>query len=305
MTECQRIIESGFLSPAYLSEEIRNDYMITSEMKKVWTIELDLLRFFSELCEKHHLQYWVGFGTLLGAVRHHGFIPWDDDVDVWMPREDYEKLLAIPGKDIPETYFIQTTLNDQDYYSAFARLRNSNTTGILVSGNNRCNNGIYIDIYPLDGMEKNLKKQKRRSEYIRALNVIAHAHLYNVNPHPLTRMIHAVTHLPFAHLNCRWIYTRVNELAGSVDWKDTDRVGIVVFWPYPFEKTNYDKKWFAETISMPFEGMTVNVPKGYDRILTTLYGNYMVFPPVEKRGSWHDFTFYPDIPYTAFNKTAR
>ena len=302
MTECQKITASGFIGTQYLEEEIRDGYTVSSEMKKVWTIELDLLRVFIQTCNKYNLRYWAGFGTLLGAVRHKGFIPWDDDLDVWMPRDDYERLLIISKDSFSFPYFLQTTLNDDDYYSAFARLRNSNTTGVLVSGNNHCNNGIYIDIYPLDGIDSNLKRQKRRSQYIRFLNVMAHAHLYNVNPSILTKTMNKLTHLPFVHYNYHKTYNKVNELARKVGWNDADQVGIVVFWPYPFDKTHYDKKLFSESIDLQFENITVKAPRGYAEILTRLYGNYTQFPPIEDRGKWHNFTFDPDQPYTTFKK---
>ncbi len=300
MTECQRLTESGFISESFLKEETRDEYLISADMKKVWAIELDLLHEFIRICRENKLQYWVGFGTLLGTIRHKGFIPWDDDLDVWMPREDYEKLLSIPANQIDEPYFLQTTLNDTDYYSAFARLRNSNTTGILVSKNNRCNNGIYIDIYPMDGMEDSLIRQKIKATYIHIKNVIAHAYLYNINPSPITRLINKVMHLSFIRYDYHKTYKKVNKLAASKEWYQAHKVGIVVFNPYSFGKIYYDKDGFSETLSMPFENMTVNVPKGYDKILGILYGNYMEFPPVDKRGNWHSFTFLPDIPYTEF-----
>ena len=112
MTECERLITNGSIEPTFLQEEVRNNYVISSNMKKVWAVELDLLKKFIELCEKYQLTYWVGFGTLLGAVRHHGFIPWDDDMDVWMPRADYERLLQLTPDVIGEPYFLQTTMND-------------------------------------------------------------------------------------------------------------------------------------------------------------------------------------------------
>ena len=297
MTECQRIIEQGFINREYLNQETRDDYLITTEKKKVWVIELDLLRTFIDICKKYSFRYWVGFGTLLGAVRHQGFIPWDDDVDVWMPRADYDRLLEISKDDIPFPYFLQTTLNDDDYYSAFARLRNSMTTGILVSGSNKCNNGIYIDIYPIDGQFNNKTKQKRISRYIYGLNVAAHAYMYNVNPNPVTKALHKFLRFPFIPYDYRRTYKYVNTLARKVAWNSTDTVGIVVFWPYPFEKTTFRKEDFEKSISAKFENLDVQIPAGYDRILTTLYGDYMKFPPLEKRGAWHNFTFDPDRPY--------
>lgn len=305
MTECERIVDKGIVSSSFLETEVRNDFAIPEKMKKVWTIELDLLDEFKRICAENDLRFWVGFGTMLGAVRHKGFIPWDDDMDVWMPREDYNKLLDLDLK-LEKPYFLQTTLNDNDYYSSFARIRNSNTTGILVSGQNRCNNGIYIDIYPLDGLYANDLQQWLLSKYIRVKNVAAHAYMYNINPSPVTKMMHRVLRLPFVPYNYKKVYKSVNKLASAVKWEKASKVGMVVFAPYAHEHNMFDKADFEETEWVPFENTTVPIPRGYSNVLSVLYGDYMTFPPVEKRGEWHNFTFEPDVPYTEYmqGKTA-
>lgn len=302
MTECERIVKSETVPESFLLPETRNDYEITARQKKVWLIELDLLREFDSLCKAHGIRYFAGFGTLLGAVRHHGFIPWDDDLDVWVPREDYERMLKINSKTVPHPYFLQTTLNDRDYYSAFARLRNSNTTGILVSQHNKCNNGIYMDIYPLDGIHKNPLTQYVREARIKIMNVVAHAYVFNINPSRVTHAIHDILHLPFIAYNPQKTYRTVNALAASQPWNDGERVGTVVFAPYKHNQNIYCKEDFSSAEVVPFEFLNIPIPKGYQRILTTIYGDYMRFPPVEIRGTWHNFTFEPDIPYMEYCK---
>ena len=196
MTECERLIKEGKLSEEFLKEETRNDYTISTDMKKVWAVEIDLLKKIIDVCKKHNLIYWAGFGTLLGAVRHKGMIPWDDDLDIWMPREDYDKLIKLDQEEFGFPYFLQTTENDEDYYCPFARLRNSNTCGLLVSKKNKCNNGIYIDIIPIDGLSKHGVLQSIRIRTVNFLNVISNAYIYNVNPSKITRLIHKILNLP-------------------------------------------------------------------------------------------------------------
>ena len=301
MTECERIVKKGIISSSFLESEVRDDFEIPEKMKKVWIVELDLLDKFKQVCIDNDLRFWVGFGTMLGAVRHNGFIPWDDDMDVWMPREDYNKLLALNLK-LETPYFLQTTLNDKDYYSSFARIRNSNTTGILVSGSNQCNNGIYIDIYPLDGMYKNEIQQWIVSKYIRVKNVAAHAYMYNINPNPVTKAMHGFLHLPFIPFDYKRVYRSVNKLASKVKWDNASKVGMVVFAPYAYEHNIFDKADFEETDWLTFENTSVPVPHGYDHILSVLYGDYMEFPPVDKRGQWHNFIFEPDVPYREYGE---
>ena len=102
MVPLQLKIDETFFLP-----EERNGYMVSSEMKKVWAVELDLLNEFARVCDKYRLKWFAHAGTMLGAVRHHGFIPWDDDIDVVMPREDYERLCSIGSSEFSRPYFFQ------------------------------------------------------------------------------------------------------------------------------------------------------------------------------------------------------
>ena len=299
MTEVERLLENGFITMEFLEPEVRCDYKISTEMKKVWAIEMDLFREVSRVCEEHHLRYWITYGTLLGAVRHKGYIPWDDDFDIMMPRADYQKLIRLQ-KEFKAPYFFQTTQNDVDYYSSFARLRNSNTTGILVSPNNRCNNGIYIDIYPLDGAPKTPLKRKWVLFLNQTRNVLAHAYVFNINPSKLTRLAHKILHLPFVPYDPVKTYKKVNGTAAKVKWKDADRVGLIAF-PFKYgEEYLSDKKNFRKTVWLDYEFMKMPAPAGYDQFLRDNYGEYMEFPPVEDRGAWHDFVFEPDVPYKEY-----
>ena len=300
MTETERIVAQGIVDADFLKPEVRDEYEVTAEAKKIWAIEIDLLRKFDEVCRKHGLRYWAGFGTMLGAVRHHGFIPWDDDVDVWMPREDYNKLLKLPQSEFGAPFFLQTTMNDDDYYSAFARLRNSNTTGILVSKYNKCNNGIYMDIYPLDGLHPNKNLQMVNSYNVRIRNLMAHAYMFNINPRLITRIISKVLRSGIIPFNHRKTYQKVNRIAMKRKWADASEGGIVVFWPYAYAHNHFRKDAFQDTVYLPFEHISVPVPSGYKHVLRVLYGDFMKFPPVEQRGQWHDFFFEPDVDYKTY-----
>ena len=150
MTEIDRIIESGRVAPTFLTEEIRNDFFVSIERKKLWTVLLDLLIELDEVCTRNNLRYFILGGTLLGAVRHKGFIPWDDDIDVCMPREEYEKLLKLQNE-FKHPYFLQTPYTDPNFFWSSTKLRNSNTTQIVdMFKYQGFNQGICITIFPLD-----------------------------------------------------------------------------------------------------------------------------------------------------------
>ena len=117
------------LDENFFREEIRCGYKVSEKMKKVWAVELNLLEQFDKLCRENNLQYFVDSGTLLGAVRHQGFIPWDDDIDVVMFRDDYEKLKIIAKDAVSSPYFYQNSYNDLMIW-AFSKLRDSRTTAI-------------------------------------------------------------------------------------------------------------------------------------------------------------------------------
>ena len=117
------------LPQGFLNAETRCDYIITEKMKEVWAVELDLLVEFDRICKKHGIKYVASGGTMLGAVRHHGYIPWDDDIDLMMTREEYEKLCSIASSEFKHPYFFQTEDTDPGFMRYLARLRNSDITG--------------------------------------------------------------------------------------------------------------------------------------------------------------------------------
>ena len=122
------------------------------ELKRLQLVELDILKEFIRVCNELNVKYFLDSGTLLGCIRHGGFIPWDDDIDVSMPREDYEIFLKEGQKLLKNKYFLQTYKTDPEYTMGFAKIRNSETTFIESSVKNlKINHGVYIDIFPLDG----------------------------------------------------------------------------------------------------------------------------------------------------------
>lgn len=134
-------------------EEEIDGYVVSSKVKKVWAVELNMLKIFDVLCRKHGLQYYACYGTLLGAVRHKGFIPWDDDIDVFMMRDDYMKLLQIAPNEISEPYFFQNVYTDSMVWG-FSKIRDSRTTAIeFPDMNESFHQGLFIDIFPIDSTD--------------------------------------------------------------------------------------------------------------------------------------------------------
>ena len=159
--------------------DLRNDFynkericghVVTEKMKRIWAVQLDLLREFKQICEENGLRYFLWSGTLLGAVRHQGFIPWDDDIDVAMPREDYDRFRSLAGQGLKKPYELQTNENDSGIFrGGLMRFRNSDTTGVEIQDVERfCNWGIWIDILALDYIYKD---EAKRGEQFRKIGI--------------------------------------------------------------------------------------------------------------------------------------
>lgn len=152
------------LPDSFLQEEIRCGHLITKKMKEVWAIELDLLMELQRVCTKYDLKLCAESGTLLGAVRHQGFIPWDDDIDVAMPREDYIRLCEIAKEEFASPYFFDYYGSDVTFDNGFAKLMNLNTT--FLQNNTLAYQGIFIDIFPLDNIPDDEGERIMQGQYI-------------------------------------------------------------------------------------------------------------------------------------------
>lgn len=293
------------LPQGFFSVEERSGYIVSEKVKRIWAIELDLLFKFDQICKKHGIKYQLGYGTLLGAVRHRGFIPWDDDVDVWMKREEFNKLLKV-SNEFQHPYFLQTALSDRKYLVLGARLRNSMTTGVvkgMASSNYNC--GIYLDIYPLDGYIESktllflqlIEKQfvSKCMEIFQSSNKLRgfRSVIYLVLK-PIIKL------MPYSTWN-RWFENVIARYTGVVKrWSYVN--GMVwrnrrSYWIWEQEIEELEK--------ISFEGFVFPITSHYDTVLRRIYGNYMEYPLSEELIQYHvnDVVFDPDSPYTEyFNK---
>lgn len=257
------------------------------EMKK---IELNILIYFTEVCEENNLRYYLGGGTLLGAVRHKGFIPWDDDIDVMMPRPDFQKLLSLSINN--ENYNIIKP-GTAGYYYNFAKLVDTRTIleekGIkLIDGL-----GVYIDIFPLDGMPETPDARKKRFKELNSIRK-------RINN---TCLLKPKFHRnPFAYLNaCRIYNSNKNIDLSSLQKKYLDSALKNSFDDSEFvfaaggaygARDIFPGKWFEKEIELQFENLSVKAFNGYDFYLTQLYGDYMTLPPEDKRVTPHHSIVY-------------
>lgn len=297
MTECERIVEQGKLPQSFFNQEIRCDFLVTTERKKIWAIEIDLLLEFDRVCKKYGLKYFLFWGSLLGAVRHNGFVPWDDDTDIVMPRKDYEFLLGVKDE-FQHPYFFQTPYTDNGFFYAHAKLRNSNTTAwdkpFAYQGTNF---GIFLDILPLDNVL--LEGGQERFDTINKLILDNSTAMKLSNPNPAEKDLQRIANYdgkdPFVR------YEEIHRIARQFEKQKTDYVSCLACTTYGYKRDTFVAEDFVNQVMIPFEGILFPVPQGFERVLETSYGNWKEMPPLEKRGGWHgNLLFEPDVPYSDF-----
>ncbi len=282
----------------FFQEEERSGFLVTEKRKKVWAAGLRMLELFDTVCRKYDLKYFVYYGTLLGAVRHQGFVPWDDDIDVVMLREDYEKFQAVAPAEIQEPYFFQNSYTDRLLWP-FSKIRDSRTTAIepkfaKVEGFHQ---GIFMDIFPLDSVPDGKNMQFPVIEEIQKL-------LWNIVMIPRQVLVELsggkemildpgfIVDLVKEDVRYRF---RVFEEFMASHFGETEQVNYILYEMYPTHYRSTKLKWFQETVYLPFEHLRVPAPAEYDQILTQSYGDY--HKPVRGGTEHEDIILEPEIPY--------
>ncbi len=281
----------------FFKEEMRDGFLVSEKMKKVWYIELNLLQEFDRVCRKYNLRYFADYGTLLGAVRHKGFIPWDDDIDVTMLRVDYEKLKEVASDEFKEPYFFQNSYTDCMIWP-ISKLRDSRTTAIeFPSIGTEFNQGIFIDIFPLDDVFDELEKNKRL--YIMKREMWKSI----VDERGLLKEVESGKRflLPYdilTELLSLPIRDRMKEFETfcQIHFGESENIN---FLTSHFNGSSARKSaWYRDVMYLPFEYIQMPVPVDYDLRLKAQYGNYHEFV---RSGSDHEgIIFEPDIPYKKY-----
>lgn len=255
----------------------------TENLKK---IELEMLIYLDQLCKKENLRYYICGGTLLGAVRHKGFIPWDDDIDVVMPRPDYQKLIDQWKDD--ERYRLLSE-RDRGYYYNFAKLVDKRTTLKELKEKPLEGLGVYLDIFPLDGMPE---EESARMEHFQELDRLRHqVTVFSRFPHFRKNVFCILQDTGI------WLVNMCKSLP------DAQKRLLDAALQYPYDESKYiyspggaygakdifPQSWFEGTVPLEFEGAMVEAPAEYEKYLRQLYGDYMQLPPEAERVSHHRF----------------
>lgn len=263
---------------------------------------LEIAKKFIKVCEILNLKYFALGGTALGAIRHKGFIPWDDDIDFCMPRADYERFLKEGQKLLPDYLFIQTHITDKNYFCPFAKIRDCNTTAIEDGDKDLIiNHGLWIDIFPLDGLpDSDLKRKyyefldekffRRRMLPYRYKNLSMRGKIQNF----VCRLL-----VP----SKRMAYCLSSKIARKYDFCKSK----YVWWNWNSRiRKNFLRIWFESWKYVEFEGTMIRVPEKYSEYLKEHYGNWEELPPLNQRKSVHSMIIVNlEKPYTDYYKNGK
>ena len=274
-----------------------NEYNVKSyeeKYRKIQLIEFEMLNEVDRICKKHGIRYYLCGGTLLGAVRHSGFIPWDDDLDIFFPRKDYIKFAEIAPKELPDTMFYQDWHNEFDYPYNFAKIR--------MNGTKFCQNeiqhlnmhhGIFIDIFPLDSVPVNEKERTKYLTKVTRLKTLMAVRYMSFKKNGSLRSIPECIAIFFARVffSKKQIHNKLDNLIMKYDYQDTGLYGQET--GMNALKEVYPVKWFSKQGSISFEGkdFPCTENKYIDEYMTFFYGDYMTPPPDEQKCQVHDTTY--------------
>ena len=267
------------IDDSYLEDEIRDGFYIPSMTKRTWAMELTVLDLIDSICSKHNITYFADWGTYLGAIRHKGFVPWDDDLDICMHRNEFNKFLAVAKEELPEGYSIMSFHNN-DYSWKF--IYN------IVPNDHMCFTPEYlkshysfpyivaIDIFIIDNISDDDSIEQSRNEQVkRLLNEADKISLSEQSePDKLNKM--------------RALYDEAEKLLQLENEHDTERVVQKVPWGVYHNRT-YDKSDFINAVRVPFEMTSVPVPLCFNKILSSKYGNFM---NIVFGGGGHNYPYY-------------
>ena len=259
----------------FLKEEIKLGYTISLEMKKVWAVQMDLLQVLLDVCDRHGLRIYADGGTLLGAIRHQGYIPWDDDIDMVMLREDYDKLMELT-EEFQNPYFLQNVYTDPHYTHRHAQLRNSETACWSQNEKGcpkRFNQGIFVDIFPADSIPQSPRHFARyyKKEGVARQKFRLVSKLTNAFPEPLYMFFRNKT----SFLSDKKRYAEYENVLRSVKAMCHGNVCEISFkHNYPLMQIDD----FDEPVLVDFEYMKMPVPQNSHRLLELQYGSDYMTP---------------------------
>lgn len=261
----------------YFLGEVRDDFFVKPMVKCLWAAEIEVLSEINMICINHNLHWFAGYGTLLGAARHKGFIPWDDDMDIYMLRSDYNKFIHFAQSELPAGFRLYSPYTSDAWDQPHCLVRNSEEINYApehLAAFHACPYAVGVDIFPLDAFPSGSEGS--------ALSTLASVFLHNCRQVD-TNLEEVLENLPELEAICHTKFdpsrNLKNQLLRAADkacqcFDISECDNITNYLTYAINEKRFQKEWFAETVRLPFENIMVYAPKEYDKVLTVLYGDW-------------------------------
>ena len=266
-------------------------YKEVTDISEIQQMELGIMEYIHEVCHKIGVKYFLSYGSLIGAVRHKGFIPWDDDMDICMLRDDYEKLQDYMIAHPDERYELMSYKNNVNYVYPFMKVQDNHT--YLVEEDVRIDSdmGIYVDIFPVDGYEDDQAFKDKMTKIIKKRQLSCYTFKGITNTKSVVNsIIRYISVIIFYFTNTNKYVSQIDELAKSRKVEDYEQADYLIY--KDMNKPVWKREWIEDVETGNFEGKEFMIPKHYHEILTSDYGDYMQLPPVAQQVSHHDFKLW-------------
>ncbi|MCH5155398.1 MAG: LicD family protein [Clostridiales bacterium] len=255
--------------------------------EKVKSVQLEIAEVIKDVCEKNGIRYYLAYGTLLGAVRHDGFIPWDDDIDIMIPYPDLLKFEQACKTDLPKGYFYQSPETDPEFRLSIMRVCKDNT--LLIEKGTESKNihhGIFVDIYPIYGAAP---KNRRKLQIFRAMKRALYLLDEPVKNHGAVMRLGSSFLLKTKTKKGKArAEKKLFQKIARYDYDQSDNV-VCLDSTIKIMSTEFKREWFGNGVMHKFGDTEFMIPEKPDAVLTKMYGDYMVLPPEEERKPHHDF----------------
>jgi len=260
------------------------------ELRQIQMLELEIAKEFKRICEQNNIPYFLIGGTLLGAVRHKGFIPWDDDMDVGLMLEDYNRFIDCAKTQLDPRFLLQTWNDGDDYGYVYAKLKMKDTLAVeTICTDLNMDKGVWLDIFPYGTYNEEIACSKKYGIQLKVLSrflLIKKGYQLNkITKNSLSRLINGILKFGSFFVSRKYLQKKLENLL-------INKTNLRGEWVYQWDGTYtgrfvFPKQIFSELEEMQFEDEIFFVPKGYKRYLEIAYGDYMKLPPVEERGIGH------------------